>query len=55
MPVVMGSGIVTAEKAAADRELADRALRSAFAFAVLAMGMASVNAPPLVPGEPDDG
>jgi hypothetical protein len=40
--------IVAGEKAAADRERADRALRSAFAFAGLALGMAK--APSLVPG-----
>jgi hypothetical protein len=39
--------IVAAEKAAADRERADRALRSAFAFAGAALGIAM--APSLVP------
>jgi hypothetical protein len=43
--------IVAGEKAAADRERADRALRSAFVFAGLALGMARV--PTFVPGDRD--
>ena len=39
--------IQAAEKAGADRERADRALRCAFAFAGAALAMA--NAPPLMP------
>ena len=52
--------ILTREKAAADRERADRALRSAFAFAAAALAMANApvalavaNAPSLVPGDPE--
>jgi len=41
--------ILAREKADADRERADRALRSAFAFAGVALAMA--NAPPLMPGD----
>jgi hypothetical protein len=41
--------IVAREKAAADRKKADRAFRSAFAFAGAALGVAI--APSLVPGD----
>lgn len=41
--------IQAAEKAGADKERADRALRSAFAFAGAALAMA--NAPTLMPGD----
>jgi hypothetical protein len=43
--------IVAGERAAADRERTDRALRSAFAFAGAALGMARV--PSFVPGDRD--
>jgi len=43
--------IRAAEKAGADRERADRAVRSAFAFAAFALALA--NAPALVPGDRD--
>jgi hypothetical protein len=50
--------IMAREKAGADRERADRALRNAFAFAVAALAMANApaalavaNAPSLVPGD----
>jgi hypothetical protein len=45
----VGAAIRAAEKAGADRERADRALRSAFAFAVAALAMA--HAPALVPAD----
>jgi hypothetical protein len=45
----VGAGIWEAEKAGADRERADRALRSAFAFAVAALALA--DAPVLAPGD----
>jgi hypothetical protein len=50
--------IMAKEKAGADRERADRALRNAFAFAAAALAMANApaaltvaNAPSLVPGD----
>jgi hypothetical protein len=45
--------IAAGEKAAADRERADRAFRSAFAFAGAALGMVMAKAPSpsLVPGD----
>jgi hypothetical protein len=45
----VGAEIRAAEQAAADRERADRALRSAFAFAVAALALA--NAPTLMPAD----
>jgi hypothetical protein len=45
----VGADIRAAEKAGADRERADRALRSAFAFAAVALALA--NAPALAPGD----
>jgi hypothetical protein len=45
----ISAGIMAKEKAGADRERADRALRSAFAFACAALALA--HAPSLAPGD----